>query len=732
MSDMTAVEQAKPNVVRNRMPDVEALVRPKAIAVVGAAATAGKMGGHIWHSLHRFNPYVPHYAVSTRQDPGFGDRWLPSIEDAPAEVDQAILCTPAVAAAELVRRCDAAGLKTVVVLASGFGEIGTAEGRAYEAELRQAIAETDITVLGPNCVGYFAVQANGDLILPTAFSVLDPESPDAVPIEPKQIAIVSQSGGLGSMVVGHLRNMGVWPWCYISTGNEYDLTIWDAARGLANDPATRVVGLYLEGLQGTGDLASIVRELRAAGKQLVVMLGGRTDEGSRAVLSHTGRLANDGSLYPAFLEQEGICLAKDPWELAVLLERAATLPQPGPMRDCAIITASGGMGTITSDLLADSGVSLPPLGEETGLAIRSVLPAFASTGDNPIDVGGGTMRNAETLGRVLRAVGSSGKVDFTVMTNGGMAAGATVIAEGMLEAFGKAALPAFVFWPHCGSAAQKLLWSRGVPCVGEGGELMRVIELTRELGKQGATDDQPIMSTPPAGVTDRAAATLRRLHALGAGLTEQDAKAVVADLGLRVPGSALVHAEADLDAAIARTGLPAVAKGQSRRVTHKREAGLVRTGLRTPGEARAAYGAISAELAALGEPAEVLLEEQIPIRLELLVGWSRTSIGLAYVFGCGGSGTEVIADNVVMFPPVNEELFRAVIQKTVVGRVLAQQFPELVGPIAVTVVQLASLAAATPDLRLDLDINPLAISSHGELIVLDAAFSASAVGDTRD
>jgi acetate---CoA ligase (ADP-forming) len=714
---------------RNRTADVLALIRPGGIAVIGAAARPGRMGGHIWLSLEKFDPPVPRYAISSRRDPAFGDRWLPGIEDVPAGVDQAVLCAPAGAVAGLVRRCSAAGIRTVVVYASGFGEIGTAEGHAFEADLRQAIAETQLTVLGPNCVGYFAVQSNGDLLLPTAFSVLDPEPPEVVPIAPKKMALISQSGGIGSMVVGHLRNMGVWPWCYVSTGNEYDLTIWDAAAGLGSDPGTQVLGLYLEGLQGTRDLARTVSQLRAAGKKVVVLLGGRTAEGSRSVTSHTGRIAQDGSLYPAYLEQHGISLARDPWELAVLMERAATLPDPGPLRDCAIITASGGMGTITSDLLADSGVALPELGEEAGSAIRAVLPAFASRGDNPVDVGGGSMREPETLGRVAAAVRAAGKVDFIVMTNGGMAASGVPIARGMVDALVTAGLPAFVFWPHCGSVAQKTLWSQGVPCVTEGGELVRLIELTRELGRARRDDTHAGRPTAGTAAATEAARLLRDLHARGTSGPEVSAKAVLARLGLAVPASALITLESEVDNALGATGLPAVAKGQSPRVTHKQEAGLVRTSLQTAGEVSCAVRELADRLRVLGGPGEVLVEAQVPARLELLAGWTHTSMGLVFVFGFGGIRAETIADSTVMFPPLTENFFRDAMLRTVAGRVLAYQFPSAAAKVAQFFELLAALAAETADLGLDLDVNPLAVTPAGELVVLDAAFSPAGVSE---
>ena len=733
-----ATAGAEPGVrlgTRDRSADVLALTRPRGIAVIGAAARPGRMGGHIWLSLEKFNPAVPRYAISSRPDPAFGNRWVPAIEDVPAGVDQAVVCAPAAAAAGLVRRCSAAGIRTVVVYASGFGEIGTSEGHAFEADLKQAIADTQLTVLGPNCVGYFAVQPNGDLVLPTAFSALDPETPEVVPVAPKKMALISQSGGIGSMVVGHLRNMGVWPWCYVSTGNEYDLTIWDVAAGLASDPGTHVLGLYLEGLQGTNDLASLVRRLRLAGKQIVILLGGRTAVGSRSVTSHTGRIARDGSLYPAYLEQERISLARDPWELAVLMERASALPDPGRLRECAIITASGGMGTITSDLLADSGVTLPELGDEARSAIQSALPAFASRGDNPVDVGGGSMRDPQTLSRVAAAVGAAGKVDFIVLTNGGMAASGVSIANGMVDALTQAALPAFVFWPHCGSAAQKTLWSQGVPCVTEGGELVRLVELTRELGRGLRGDpgdgphtapDAPAMPDAPVGA---AARVLRDLHAQGVSATEVSAKAVLTRIGLAVPASALITTESQVDGAVATTGLPAVAKGQSPRITHKQEAGLVRTWLRTPTEVAHAVREVSGRLRLLGSPADVLVEAQVSTRLELLAGWTHTSMGLVFIFGCGGSRAEAIADSVVMFPPLSGDVVRDAILRTVTGRVLAHQFPSAAAKLARIYELLAALSAETAELGLDLDINPLALTTAGELVVLDAAFSPAGAAE---
>jgi succinyl-CoA synthetase beta subunit len=168
-----------------------------------------------------------------------------------------------------------------------------------------------------------------------------------------------------------------------------------------------------------------------------------------------------------------------------------------------------------------------------------------------------------------------------------------------------------------------------------------------------------------------------------------------------------------------------VVKGQSAKVTHKHEAGLVRTGLQTASEVLAARRQMGDLLLSTGEPDYVLIEEQVPVRVELLVGWSHTSLGLAFVFGCGGTGTESIGDTTTIFTPLSEELVRERCQQTVTGRLLACQFPLVLTGVARASLLLAELARQTVDLGLDLDINPLAVTPAGNLVVLDAAFSPS-------
>jgi acyl-CoA synthetase (NDP forming) len=703
---------------------LEQLLAPRTIAVVGASGDPSKLGGKLIQSLRRFKPAVRIVGVSPSGGDGDGE-WATSLSAIDGPVDQVLLCIPAQAVSGLIQEAGALGAKTAVVYASGFGETGTPEGEQLSRDLEAAVAETGVRVLGPNCLGYTAIRDTGDLVMAAWFGTLDSEDASSLPITPDPIALVSQSGGVGSMIIGHLRSAQIWPRDYLSTGNEYDLSLIELVRTYAADPGISVIGVYLEGVQHQAELADAFATARRAGKAVVCMVGGRSPAGGRAVTSHSGRLAQEGDLYTQFLEHAGASVAAGPWEMALILESAVRGRQHLGKR-AGVICASGGMGTVTADLLTDLDFDLPEISAETADAVREQIPSFAQAG-NPLDIGGITMQAGDRMPIITTAMLNDPALDLLVVTAGSMNAGALSIAGSVISAAGESDKPCVVFWPHVRDEAKLLLWEAGIACFTNEADLRLSLQAGRR--PQLAPSEDELTEADPIG--NPSAVALRAETTVGTPVPETVSKRIMQILGFEIPKGAVVTSEDELARAIRDIDLPVVLKGHAPSAVHKAELGLVEVNLRHPAIVSGAFQRIQANLAERGLGNQVLVEKYWAPRFEVLMGWSRTPLGTLVLFGTGGSNVEAIGDVHKEFLPLTDASIDRLLEQTAAGRVLLAQAPAVADRLRTQLRRIGQLAQDTQDLDFDLDVNPVAITELGRLVVLDAVFTPASSAQTK-
>jgi acyl-CoA synthetase (NDP forming) len=699
------------------------LLAPSSIAIVGASTDVRKLGGRLFYSIRRFRPGVRIIGVSPKAVDDQGE-WATSLSEISGPVDQVLIAAPANATAQILREAGRIGAKTAAVFASGFGETGTDEGTQMRYELEEAIRTSGVRTLGPNCLGYVAVGETGDLVMAAWFGTLDADDIGAVPICAAPIALVSQSGGVGSMVVGYLRTIGLWPREYISTGNEYDISLVELVTAYATDPAITAIGAYVEGIPDPRSLKSAFEKARRAGKHIVCMVGGRSPAGSRAVQSHSGRLAEGGDLFAKFLQGCGARVATGPWEMALMLESAAR----GRVRAggrIGLVAASGGMATVTADLLSEIGWQLPELSSYVGDAIRDNIPTFANVG-NPLDVGGVTMQDRSRMPVISHVLFSDPALDMVVFTAGSMNAGAHNIAESIVEAASQSAKPCIVFWPHVRTEARRLLWAEGIPCLTNEADL-KICLSGIPAAADAVAGAAPLDAGDPVDPTGNPAAVAFRLVARpGQPVSETDSKRVLQILGFEIPLARIVGTEEQLVLAAQDLGYPIVLKGHAQAVVHKAELGLVSTNVRLLSQAKETFGRIQGVMRDMHFGSDVLVEKQWSARYELLLGWSRTDLGTVMVFGTGGTGVEQIDDVGRELLPLGDRALDRLLEETVAGRALMIQMPKVAERLRLQLRRLAQVAEATEDLSYDLDVNPVAVTELGRLMVLDAGFTPSA------
>jgi acyl-CoA synthetase (NDP forming) len=354
---------------------VRSLMQAASIVVVGASGDASKPAGRPLRLLRRDGYSGVVHCVNPRYKEVLGYPCWPTVDDVPGPVDVALILLPASQAAEAVKACGRLGVRVAVVIASGFAETGD---DARQAALRSAAEFANIRLIGPNSVG--AVVPAIGLTATFASAVARWPVPDG------SIALVSQSGALGSAVVEECRTRGVGMRAWVSTGNELDVGALDCTEYFLRDSDCKAVALIVEGFQRGPNLISLGRLADSVGKAVVVLRTTRSEYGRRAAVSHTGKMAGSGAVWVGVSRQAGIIDVQSPDELTDICAMLDCGLRPEHARGVAILSASGGLGTFIADQCGLAGLPLAQLQPGTVNALSTMLPAQQAT-LNPIDTG---------------------------------------------------------------------------------------------------------------------------------------------------------------------------------------------------------------------------------------------------------------------------------------------------------------------------------------------------------
>jgi len=364
-----------------RIAQLRRIFMPRAIAVVGASPTPGKLGSIIVANLKGAGYVGNIYPVNPNFAEVGGLKCYPSLEAVPDDTDVAVVAIPAPAIAGLAPAAGKKGIAGLVVISSGFAEVGN---RPLQDELVQAARAHNLRILGPNIYGYFYTP----LKLCATF---------AMPYtEPGGVALVSQSGGIANAILGYSRSRRMGVSAIVGLGNKADIDDSDALEFFGQDPHTQVIALHIEGLKdGRGFLETAKRVSKV--KPVVVLKGGRSSAGARAASSHTASLAGEDRVYDAAFRQAGLIRARTLEDLLDWSRAVQLLPDPAG-ENVLIVCGAGGLGVLMADACADHGLSLPALPPDLHQAMKACIPPFGSA-NNPIDVTGG--EGPETYRKVI-------------------------------------------------------------------------------------------------------------------------------------------------------------------------------------------------------------------------------------------------------------------------------------------------------------------------------------------
>ena len=383
--------------------NLEALLRPRAIAVIGASDNKARIGGVPIDLLIRAG-FAKIYPVNPKNTAVQGLPAYPDIESVPEKVDLVILAISAEATLPMLERCHALGIPAALVYASGYAETNEAEGAARQDALTAFARTSGMVVAGPNCMGN-ANFSNG--IFTTFGQSFQPGEPAG------NTALLTQSGNMCATVFRMAKRAGVTFSQVINTGNEASVDFSDYLDYLASDPATHAAVCYIEELREGPKFLAAAAKFRAAGKLLAIYKVGASEKGAEAARSHTAALAGNTAAYDAAFARAGVARAGELSGLADLAYLHA-LGDRINGNNCAILSISGAAGAILADALSLAGGGVPTLPADVQAGIAAQIPGHSMV-SNPVDLTGNIVNSNDFLSECIRLALSPDDIDVLLL-----------------------------------------------------------------------------------------------------------------------------------------------------------------------------------------------------------------------------------------------------------------------------------------------------------------------------
>jgi acyl-CoA synthetase (NDP forming) len=379
---------------------LDRIFHPRSVAVIGVSGGSIGFGSRTIQTLLNFGYKGQLYPVNPKGGTILGLKIYKNLEEIPGEVDIAIITVPAPLVPAALEACRQRGIIGAEILSAGFKELATEEGLALEAEIKR-ISRRGIRVVGPNCFGIYC-PAGGLTILPGAeFSR-----------ESGPVAFLAQSGGMSGEFVTNGSCLGLRFSKLVSFGNGADLRETELLQYLGDDPETKVICMYIEGVEDGRGFFRVLKEV-AAKKPVIIYKGGLSQAGQRAVVSHTASLGGSRAVWEAMMRQTNAVQVKNPWEMSQACLAFVRLPErafPG----IAVVGGGGAMGVAASDTAESFGLDLPTLSAETQGKIMAVLPKPGSSATNPVDAANPGVP-PEILKEVLLTAGREEKIGLQIL-----------------------------------------------------------------------------------------------------------------------------------------------------------------------------------------------------------------------------------------------------------------------------------------------------------------------------
>lgn len=708
------------------MADIDALLNPKTIAIVGASPEEHKLRG-ILPAIMQKHPYAGTiYPVSRSHGEILGMKAYPSIGEVPELVDLAVLVIPSQYVPTELENCGKAGVKAVLIITSGFAEQAGDDGKAMQDDLKRIAAKYGMAVLGPNSEGF----ANTALSIAATFSpAMGAASKPLLPPwhDEGRIAVIAQSGAVGFSFFDLGREKEL-PFRYVvTTGNEACLEICDLVDFMLDEGKTNVFILFLEDIKTAEKFRRVADKAMRLGKPLIAAKLGRSEAAARATASHTGALAGSYATYAAMFDHYGITIGESAEQMVDLanafLNNLKRLPKG---RRIGISTGSGGAGAWMADACADEGLDVPELDAKARAVIDSHLPPYG-TSQNPVD---GTAQAIREVGYSALAsmVADAENIDGVIMVASTRKKDGFARERDTFMKVGKTLPKPILCWsytlPH--ETSVELLGESGFTLhtnMRHAARSMAALVNYAEARAKYLADGETGSSRHP--IHQKAADLLDKAGRIAC---EYEARAILALYGIGSdPGAPATSAD-EAVAAASKAGGPVALKIQSPDIPHKSDAGGVVLGVEGDEAVRAAYARVMDAAMANCPDANirgVLVEPMAGKGVETVLGINADEkFGPMLMAGLGGIHVEVLKDVALAPVPLSASAARALLSRLKGAKILAGvrgSGPSDIDALVQTMTALARFAADFSAEIAEIDLNPVIVHGQGKGIsIVDA------------
>ncbi len=692
--------------------NLDFLLAPRSIAVIGASDRQHSVGGTVWNNLSgsfkgQLLAVNPHLAELAGQ-PVFADLQALAAQHGKGP-DLAVICTPPDSVAGLVAELGAIGTRAAIVITAGMSQ-------DQKQAMLEAARRHTLRILGPNCIGLLVPH----LGLNASFAPANAAA--------GQIAFVSQSGALVTAMLDWANSRGIGFSNFVSLGEHADVDFGDMLDYLGSDARTRAILLYIESIESPRKFMSAARAA-ARNKPVIVVKAGRSSQGQKAAASHTGALAGADDVFDAAISRAGMLRVHTLFQLFTAAELLARFRDNRSER-LIVMTNGGGAGVMAADAAGYAKVELSALDDAMLGRLDEVLPPNWSHG-NPVDIIGDAPaeRYVATLQALLQDHGSA-----VLFVHAPTAIVPSLeVAQALLPLARQRPPRLLGCWLGQGNVAEarQLFRQAGVPDYDTPEQAVVAFSFLRTYHRHQAELMETPTADPLGGKPDLV--RMRELvdFVLADGreiLSEPEAKELLRLAGIPVTPTRVVPPDPEATVYAAETvGYPVVLKILSPDIVHKSDVGGVRLNLHNATEVRAAALAMLQRVAERQPDARIEGYTVQPMikrahAHELIVGASIDPMfGPVILFGAGGVSVEVVADHAVALPPLNTALARSLIGRTRIARLL-QGYRDVPAAdhdaIVHVLLAISQLLAELPEIA-ELDINPLIVNHEGAL-VLDA------------
>ncbi|PIC83102.1 acyl-CoA synthetase [Sporosarcina sp. P21c] len=692
--------------------DLTRLVQPTNIAIIGVSSRDGSHGKNTYENIVKQSNFSKEnvYLVNDRYDELFNRRCYKSISEIKGvQIDVAIILVRANAVPRIVQECADHTIPFALIMSSGFNEVGE-EGQKLQNELQAVIKNTNIRVYGPNCPGLTDLNRRLGMTFSPGY-VNDTLG--------GSIGLVTQGGGLGRTALqGQKRGIGFG--YFFSPGNEIDLDLSDCIYYMIHDPKIKVIAAVAEGIKDGEKFKEVAKLALKKRKPIVILKVGRSELGRKAALSHTGSLAGSDQVFDALCKQFGVIRVNDIDELietSQLFVRCTIREDVG----LAIVTGSGGSGSLLADFCGLNGLDLPSFNTSTIKKLEEVLPPFASY-NNPVDLTASFLVDERIHEDSMIPILEDDNIDIVIEPiNADYGNSTKILAESLVNLQKKTDKVIIPIWMSSREDGGYDILEKGglVPFR----SIRNTVTALTHFSNYGnfVSSHVEVDFNPNQKEAQRSKDIIVKKRVLN----EYDSKKFIGKVGIEVPNEVLAVSKGAAINAAESIGFPVAMKIVSEQIKHKTEVKGIQLNIENEKALSLAYDELMENVTRLAPNAHidgVLIAEMVKGGQEMILGLkSDPQYGQSILIGMGGVNAEILKDIAIGICPISEQYAKSLVNELASTPLLNgyRNSPKLdVDALAKAISDLSVLGITTPEIN-ELDINPLIVKEKG-VVALDA------------